>query len=128
MPVSPLPLHLQRSPFALAPQAERVGHPTYLVDRTCEHGDVKRVRVLVTGRVQGVFYRTTCVSRARQLGLAGSVRNLPDGRVEAVFEGRDEDVDVMVEWCRNGPDLARVDALEIVPEPLSGDPEFRVTG
>jgi acylphosphatase len=88
----------------------------------------KRVRVLVTGRVQGVFYRTTCASRARQLGLAGSVRNLPDGRVEAVFEGRDEDVDVMVEWCRNGPDLARVDALEIVPEPLSGDPEFRVTG
>jgi acylphosphatase len=89
---------------------------------------VKRVRVLVTGRVQGVFYRATCAARARQLGLGGFVRNLPDGRVEAAFEGPDEDVEVMLEWCRRGPDLARVDAVEVVAEPASGDPTFGVWG
>jgi acylphosphatase len=88
----------------------------------------KRVRVLATGRVQGVFYRATCASRARQLRLAGFVRNLPDGRVEAAFEGPDADVDVLVDWCRRGPDMARVDALEVVSEPLSRDREFRVIG
>jgi acylphosphatase len=84
--------------------------------------------VLVTGRVQGVFYRSTCAAAARQLGLAGFVRNLPDGRVEAAFEGTEVDVDRMVEWCRHGPELARVDAIEVVDEPPRGDGGFRVTG
>jgi acylphosphatase len=76
---------------------------------------VKRVRVRVSGRVQGVFYRATCADGARRLGLGGWVRNLPDGRVEGVFEGPDELV-------------AHVDVVEVTPEPVAGEREFRVTG
>jgi acylphosphatase len=89
---------------------------------------VKRVRVVVFGQVQGIFFRSTCASLARQRGLGGFVRNLPDGRVEAVFEGTDDDVDALVAWCRVGPDHARVDRVEVVPEEARGDREFRVTG
>jgi len=89
---------------------------------------VKRVRVLVAGRVQGVFYRSTCAEAARRLGMTGFVRNLPDGRVEAAFEGADADVDLMVAWCRRGPELARVDEIQVEPEPVRGDAAFRVTG
>jgi acylphosphatase len=81
---------------------------------------VKRVRVVISGRVQGVFFRATCAGRARSLGLGGSVRNLPDGRVEAAFEGPSEDVEAMVAWCRTGPEHARVDEVEIHEEPLTG--------
>ena len=89
---------------------------------------MKRAHVVVTGRVQGVFYRATCAVAARRLGLGGSVRNLPDGRVEAMFEGPDTDVDRMVEWCRRGPEMARVDAVEVTSEPLAGESVFLVTG
>jgi acylphosphatase len=88
---------------------------------------VKRVRVTVSGRVQGVFYRATCARLAREAGLAGHVRNLPDGRVEAVFEGPGEGVDRLVAWCRTGPEMARVDEVEIVAEQPLGDREFRVS-
>ena len=89
---------------------------------------MKRVRVLVSGRVQGVFYRTTAAARARRLGLGGFVRNLSDGRVEAAFEGPDADVDAMVGWCRQGPDHAHVLTVEVTVEELAGDREFWVTG
>jgi len=89
---------------------------------------VKRSRVIVSGRVQGVFFRATCAAHARELGLGGYVRNLHDGRVEAAFEGDDGDVDAMVAWCRRGPELARVDRLEVLDEPLLGDRTFRVSG
>lgn len=89
---------------------------------------VKRTRVIVSGRVQGVFYRANCAARARELGLGGYVRNLHDGRVEAAFEGPEGDVDAMVAWCRHGSDFARVDGVDIVSEPLQGDAGFRVTG
>jgi acylphosphatase len=85
---------------------------------------VRRVRVLVSGRVQGVFFRASCARRARTLGLGGSVRNMPDGRVEAVFEGPSEDVEAMVTWCRTGPEHARVDEVEISEEPLTGTRTF----
>lgn len=84
--------------------------------------------MIVSGRVQGVFYRATCARLARDRGLAGSVRNLPDGGVEAVFEGPPDAVGEMVAWCREGPDLARVDALEVRDEPPRGETGFRVTG
>jgi acylphosphatase len=100
-----------------------VGPRTRAYDRV-----VKRVRVVVTGRVQGVFFRATCAREARDLGLAGSVRNLPDGRVEAVFEGPEAVVDRMVGWCRLGPEYARVDAVEVTPEPPAGERGFAVTG
>ena len=89
---------------------------------------MKRVRVVASGRVQGVFYRATCARLARGLGLTGYVRNLPDGRVEAAFEGSDAAVDEMVQWSGIGPDLANVDRLDVVVEDPSGETGFRVTG
>jgi acylphosphatase len=84
---------------------------------------VIRKRVLVSGAVQGVFYRDTCRRLAGQHGVAGWVRNLPDGRVEAVFEGPPESVDRLVDWSRRGPaeaSVTRVDAREEPVEGLSG--------
>ena len=89
---------------------------------------MKRVRVVASGRVQGVFYRASCARLARGLGLAGHVRNLPDGGVEAAFEGADSAVDEMVAWSRQGPDLANVDHLQVVTEEPSGETGFRVMG
>ena len=87
----------------------------------------KRVHVFVSGQVQGVFFRAECASRARRLGLGGFVRNLPDGRVEAGFEGDPAAVDTMVEWCHAGPRWARVEKVESVEEEPGGETEFRVT-
>jgi acylphosphatase len=75
-----------------------------------------------------VFFRASCASEARARGLAGWVRNLPDGRLEAAFEGADADVEAMIRWCRRGPPAARVDDLEVTWEEPSGDRAFRVTG
>ena len=89
---------------------------------------MKRARAVVTGRVQGVFFRATCADAARRRTLGGFVRNLPDGRVEAAFEGPDADVDAMIEWCRRGPELAHVDSVEVTSEPLAGERDFGGTG
>jgi acylphosphatase len=70
-------------------------------------GDVC-ARVVVSGRVQGVFFRYSCAREARGAGLRGSVRNLPDGRVEAVFQGPSAAVERLVRWCSQGPPAARV--------------------
>jgi acylphosphatase len=72
-----------------------------------------RAHVIVSGRVQGVFFRAETQSMALKEGLSGWVRNMPDGRVEAVFEGKKESVDRAVEWCRHGPMLARVDDIDV---------------
>jgi acylphosphatase len=82
---------------------------------------------MVSGRVQGVFYRATCAERAREEGLAGWVRNASDGRVEAVFEGPGEAVEAMVAWCREGPPSARVAAVDVAEEDVKGEEGFRVT-
>ncbi len=82
-----------------------------------------RRRVLVHGRVQGVFFRDTTRRQALQRGVAGWVRNRPDGSVEAVFEGEPDAVARLVELCREGPRgaaVARVDVSEEEPEGLSG--------
>jgi acylphosphatase len=89
---------------------------------------VKRVRVLVAGRVQGVFFRATCARLARDAGVGGYVRNLPDGRVEAAFEGPDDMVDRLAAWCRSGPDMAHVEGVEVVAERPVGELSFRVSG
>jgi acylphosphatase len=86
------------------------------------------VRVIVGGRVQGVFYRSTCAELARRAGVGGFVRNLPDGRVEAAFEGPADAVDGLVEWCSRGPHLARVDEVDVRSEEPVGDVGFRITG
>jgi acylphosphatase len=72
-----------------------------------------RARVLVSGRVQGVYFRQTTKEVATRNGLTGWVRNLDDGRVEAVFEGDKESIDRTIEWCRTGPPNARVQALDV---------------
>jgi acylphosphatase len=88
---------------------------------------VIRSHVLVSGRVQGVFFRDTCRRLAEQYGVAGWVRNLPDGRVEAVFEGPADDVGRLVDWCRKGPRHAVVDHVEVQAEHPEGLPTFRIT-
>jgi len=67
-----------------------------------------RVQVLISGRVQGVFFRARTMQEAVRLNVTGWIRNLPDGRVEAVFEGEKEAVDAMVDFCREGPRGAAV--------------------
>jgi len=86
----------------------------------------RRVHVIVSGRVQGVFYRSTCVERARALRLGGWVRNLVDGRVEGAFEGPSEDVDAIVAWCREGPPRAKVQEMSVEEERPIGEDSFRV--
>ena len=72
-----------------------------------------RAHVLVSGRVQGVYYRATTRDTARERGVDGWVRNLDDGRVEAVFEGPEADVESMLEWCHTGSPKARVDDVDV---------------
>jgi acylphosphatase len=76
--------------------------------------------------VQGVFFRAEARARAESLGVAGWIRNLPDGSVEAVFEGEDERVESMVGWCRRGPTGAEVEAVDVEREEPVGEPGFRV--
>jgi acylphosphatase len=82
-----------------------------------------RKRVVISGDVQGVYYRDTCRRLASAAGVAGWVRNRADHTVEAVFEGAPGSVDRLVAWTRQGPELAIVDDVEVfdeTPEGLSG--------
>jgi acylphosphatase len=88
---------------------------------------VVRRRVLVSGRVQGVFYRDSCARAARAAGVRGWVRNRRDGRVEACFEGPPAAVDELVRWCRQGPSRADVTDVEVVDEEPTGESAFRVS-
>jgi acylphosphatase len=87
---------------------------------------VIRRRVVVEGRVQAVGFRVSCARRAVAAGLAGSVRNLPDGRVEAIFEGPPAGVDDLLAWCRRGPSSARVRNVRVSEELPLGATEFRI--
>lgn len=85
--------------------------------------EIVRIHVFVSGKVQGVGYRYATVSEARKLGLGGWVRNLPDGRVEAVFEGSQEGVERIIAWCDRGPGPAWVSDVEVEyrePEGIEG--------
>ena len=88
---------------------------------------MKRARVVVSGRVQGVGFRWATLERARSRGVAGYVRNLPDGSLEAVFEGEPETVDALVAWCRSGPTGARVEGVSVQLETPKGDAGFRTS-
>ncbi len=85
-----------------------------------------RRRVVVHGRVQGVFFRDTTRGRAEQRGVAGWVRNRRDGAVEAVFEGPADAVESMVRFCGEGPRGADVERVEVHGEPPHGDRDFRI--
>ena len=87
-----------------------------------------RRRVHVWGSVQGVFFRATCAREAALRRVAGWVCNLPDGSVEAVFEGEASAVEAMIGWCRLGPTGAHVDGVESSEEPPEGLTGFHITG
>lgn len=85
-----------------------------------------RRRVLVSGRVQGVFFRDTCRRLAVAHGVAGWVRNLADGRVEAVFEGPEPAVAELVDWAWHGPEMARVRDVAVLREQPEGLRSFNI--
>ncbi|MCS7124057.1 MAG: acylphosphatase [Candidatus Bathyarchaeota archaeon] len=80
-----------------------------------------RVHVFVSGRVQGVFFRHETRREAKMRGVKGWVRNLPDGRVEAVFEGEEEAVKQLIEFCKRGPPGAKVTGIEVKWEDYMGE-------
>jgi acylphosphatase len=84
------------------------------------------VRVVVTGRVQGVFFRDTCRREAESRGVCGWVRNNDDGSVEAVFEGASQAVDALVKWARRGPAEAGVESIDVHAEEPEGLSGFRI--
>ena len=87
-----------------------------------------RAHVIIHGRVQGVCFRLETQKAAHQYGVVGWVRNLPDGNVEAVMEGLREAVEALLNWCGQGPRLARVDKVDITQESYIGEYEtFEVT-
>jgi len=87
---------------------------------------ISRAHLHISGRVQGVFFRATTRDTAIELGLTGWVKNLPDGRVEAVFEGDKERIEEAIEWCRKGPSYAQVSDVKVRWENPTGESGFEV--
>ncbi|MBS3772728.1 MAG: acylphosphatase [Candidatus Thermoplasmatota archaeon] len=87
---------------------------------------MKRAHVWISGRVQGVWYRANTQKQAEQRGIAGWVRNLPDGRVEAVFEGPEKEIEDMIQWCHTGSPMAHVDDVEVQWEDPAGLDGFHI--
>lgn len=85
-----------------------------------------RLHLYIIGRVQGVYFRDSTRELAESLGLTGYVKNLPDGRVEAVVEGEKDSVDRLAQWCHSGPPRAIVSSVEIHNESYKG--EFEIFG
>ena len=83
----------------------------------------KRANLRIDGHVQGVFFRQSTQDKARGLNLTGWVRNEPDGTVAAVAEGREEEIEKFIEWCRQGPPAADVKAVDV--EWLEATGEFQ---
>lgn len=91
------------------------------------NGGVICRRVVVHGLVQGVFFRDSCRREARDARVGGWVRNRPDGAVEALFEGAEDDVQRMLDWVRHGPSHARVERVDVVDEQPTGHTTFAIT-
>ncbi len=89
-------------------------------------GDPVARRVVVTGRVQGVFFRDSCRQEAQSAGVDGWVRNTPEGTVEAWFEGPADAVERLVEWGRSGPRRADVDGVDVHEEDPTGHQGFGI--
>jgi acylphosphatase len=88
--------------------------------------DQRRVRVLVFGQVQAVGFRASASDRARSLGIAGWIRNTPDGAVEAELEGPSDRLEPFLAWLRRGPRGARVDRVTVEDRPPAGERRFSV--
>lgn len=85
-----------------------------------------RIHVFISGYVQGVFFRSYTAQKAKSLDLAGWVRNLPDGRVEAVFEGPKDKIEKMIKWCWKGSPASQVEKVEEIEEKEEGLREFEI--
>ncbi|GMI96598.1 hypothetical protein HRI_003329100 [Hibiscus trionum] len=105
---SPLTFHSLRAPFASMATSQAASDSS-------QPAQSKTVRVVIKGRVQGVFYRNWTIENAIQLGLKGWVRNRKDGSVEALFSGNLDSVQEMEQRCRRGPPAAMVTGLEVFP-------------
>lgn len=85
------------------------------------------VRVLISGRVQGVFFRANTKQQAEMFGLLGWVRNTKDGKVEAIFEGEEEKLDEIIKWCHRGPPLSKVEKVDVKKqEPTNEFDDFSI--
>ncbi len=86
-----------------------------------------QVQVIISGRVQGVWFRANTKQKAEQLGINGWVKNIADGKVAALFEGDEKHVQEMIEWCHHGPPLAKVENIEVKKQsPTNGFEGFSV--
>ncbi len=88
--------------------------------------DKKTVHVYIKGKVQGVFFRANTKEQAEKLNVQGWVRNMRDGRVEALFEGDPDAVDAMISWCHNGPELSFVEEVTVQQISSSGCSDFKI--
>jgi acylphosphatase len=93
-----------------------------------QNSKILRIHVWISGQVQGVGYRLSTLSEARQRDLQGWVKNLPDGRVEAVFEGTPKNIEDIIKWCRHGPPTAIPETVEIEFEEVEGLQGFEIVG
>ena len=80
-----------------------------------------RAHVFIRGKVQGVYFRQNTKQAATRRGVTGWVRNLPDGRVEAIFEGYNADVNEVIEWCHVGPAKSKVEDVDVIFEKYTGE-------
>jgi acylphosphatase len=90
---------------------------------------MRRIRAIVSGRVQGVSYRASTAHEARRLGLVGWVQNRADGTVELEAEGADDAIAALLDWCKHGPPAARVTGVDVSDLPAGGGyRDFAITG
>ncbi|GIV31614.1 MAG: acylphosphatase [Saprospiraceae bacterium] len=87
---------------------------------------VKHYDIWIEGRVQGVWFRASARNKAKELGVRGWVRNLPDGRVYAEAEGEEEALQQFVDWCHRGPELAEVTGVVVREGPVQGFEDFEI--
>jgi acylphosphatase len=97
-----------------------------MTDTRDDGNETVHAHLLIGGEVQAVGYRKATQERAEELGVAGWVQNLTDGRVEAAFEGPEDDVEALVEWCRDGPSRARVESVDVEYDEIEGFDEFEI--
>ncbi|MEQ8703387.1 MAG: acylphosphatase [Phaeodactylibacter sp.] len=87
---------------------------------------MQQVKLRITGKVQGVFFRASTREKAQQLGITGWVKNEPDGSVTAVGQGPEADLQKWINWCHEGPPHARVDAVDTKAQPVSDCQQFEI--
>ena len=88
---------------------------------------MKSLKLIVHGRVHGVFYRQSTLKKATELNLNGTVRNCHDGTVEIIAEGKEEKIAELIKWCHHGPAQARVDQVDIHEQPLKNFTSFTIS-